>query len=517
MDFPSDYIHSISVFLTLLMIYALSKTFLFKQSNKSSAARKIPEPSRPWPLIGHLHLLGRHDPICRQMGSMADMLGPIFWLKLGRHRLLVVSSPELVKNCFTTNDKILATRPSIAAGRYMGYNNAILALAPQGKYWRDIRKLVTVELLSTDRLELLKHIRFLEVDTFIKELYKQSAAVDLSKSFEGLTFNMILRMVMGKRYSSDDYGEGNSEVSRYKSAIKKAEYLSGVFVEADAIPWLEWLDIQGHVRSMKETAKELDSVISGWLDEHLQKRRQATAELQDSDFMDAMLSTLPEDAVISGYTRHIIVKATALILTLTGSESISITLTWALSLLINNPTVVKVAQDELDREIGKEKWVEESDMNKLNYLQAIVKETLRLYPPGPITGLREAMEDCDIGGYLVPKGTRVIVNIWKLQRDPRVWKNPCEFRPERFMADNNGDHQNKFEFIPFSSGRRGCPGATYGLQVVQLTVARLLQGFHVRAAVGSSVDMREGLGISMPKVNPLHVCLTPRLHHRLYH
>ena len=143
--------------------------------------------------------------------------------------------------------------------------------------------------------------------------------------------------------------------------------------------------------------------------------------------------------------------------------------------------MLKAAQEELDLHVGKDKWVEESDIRNLNYLQAIVKETLRLYPPGPVTGLREAMEDCNVGGYYVPKGTRLIINIWKQQRDPRVWSNPFEFKPERFMTTHaNVDVRGQnFEYITFSSGRRSCPGLTFGMQVVHLALARLLLGFDI--------------------------------------
>ncbi|KAM3731522.1 hypothetical protein ACB098_12G169800 [Castanea mollissima] len=196
-----------------------------------------------------------------------------------------------------------------------------------------------------------------------------------------------------------------------------------------------------------------------------------------------------------------------MVLIITGSESTSITLTWVLSLLLNHPCVLKAAQEELDLHVGKDKWVEESDIRNLNYLQAIVKETLRLYPAGPVTGLREAMEDCNVGGYYVPKGTH-----------PRVWSNPSEFKPERFMTTHaNVDVRGqKFEYIPISFGRRSCPGLTFGMQVVHLALARLLQGFDIMTVGGAEVDMREGSGLDLPKVDPLNVILKPRLPKELY-
>ena len=198
---------------------------------------------------------------------------------------------------------------------------------------------------------------------------------------------------------------------------------------------------------------------------------------------------------------------------MTGSESTAETLIWALSLLLNNPHALKTAQEELDLHVGRDKWVQEPDIAKLKYLRAVVKETLRLYPPGPLSGPREAGEDCRVGGYDVKKGTRLIVNLWKLHRDSRIWSDPHEFKPERFL----GDHANvefrgqQFEYIPFSAGRRMCPAVSFGLQEVHLTLARVLQGFDMSTPMGVPVDMTEGLGIALPKVCPLEVILTPRI------
>lgn len=206
------------------------------------------------------------------------------------------------------------------------------------------------------------------------------------------------------------------------------------------------------------------------------------------------------------------------ILLLTGTESTAVTLTWTLSLLLNNPKALKAAQEEMDTHVGRNRWVDESDIPKLHYLQAVLKESLRVNPTGPVTGPREAMEDCYIANQFVPKGTRLTVNIWKLHRDPRIWSDPCEFRPERFLtthADVGFKGQN-FEYMPFSLGRRSCPATTLGLTVVQSVLARLIQGFDMRTKDGEPVDMSEGLGIALPKATPLEAVLSPRLPLELY-
>ncbi|KAH6810643.1 hypothetical protein C2S51_024405 [Perilla frutescens var. frutescens] len=522
MDFlslPSETEIALLFLATIILIYYFKSSQPTK--NKKTLATTPPEPPGAWPLIGHLHLLGGRAPVCRTLGAIADEHGPIFSLRLGSHPGLVVSNCAMIKECFTTNDRVFVTRPSMAIGKYLGYQNASFGLSPYGHYWRNVRKMVTVDLFTARRLHDLRHVRAAEVDGFIKELWKCSGdeskkVVALSRRIDHLTFNIIMRMLAGKRFS---FSDGDNEDMEFKKAIKKALYLGGVFVYSDAIPSLEWLDIRGYIKSMKQTFKKVDKVFEDWVQERIQTRKQKNDEISESsDFMDVMLSAIEENEVVDGYSRETVIKATILMLILTGSESTAETLIWAISLLLNNPNTLKLAQDELDNHVGKDRWVQESDINSLNYLQAIFKETLRLYPPGPLAGPREALEDCHISGYFVPKGTHLIVNLWKLHRDPNAWSAPDEFRPERFLDENK--HINFkgqcFEFIPFSSGRRMCPGMTFGLQVIYLTVARLLQGFDLSTQTGEAVDMGEGLGIALPKLKPLDIVLTPRLPPKLY-
>ncbi|KAF9622555.1 hypothetical protein IFM89_032120 [Coptis chinensis] len=197
---------------------------------------------------------------------------------------------------------------------------------------------------------------------------------------------------------------------------------------------------------------------------------------------------------------------------LDGWDNTTVTLTWALCLLLNNKQVLKRAQCELDAQVGKERQVEDSDINTLPYNQAIVKESMRLYPPGPIIE-RETTEDCDVGGFRIPAGTRLCINLWKLQRDPNVWPNdPQEFQPERFLnghadIDMKGQH---FELIPFGSGRRMCPGVSFSLQVMHLVLARIIHGFELRTPTDADIDMSTTLGMISWKATPLEVLLTPR-------
>ncbi|KAG9440790.1 hypothetical protein H6P81_020955 [Aristolochia fimbriata] len=509
----------------LVALVLFNMLLVSKRRNRGKAHGEVepPEATGRWPIIGHLLLLGGKQPIMRTLGALADKYGSAFVLWVGVHRTLVISSAELARECFTTHDKVLASRPRSTAGKHLGSDYALFAFSSYGPYWREVRKVVVSNLLSSQQVDLLKRVRSTEIDFCIKELHKLWAkngkapvAVEMKQYFRDLALNNVARAICGKRYFGSGVVEDAKDVQKFHRAIAGLFYLGGIFVLSDAVPSLEWLDIGGHVASMKNNIKELDSIISVWLEEHRQ-RRLAGEKPTDPDFIDVLLSVV-ETTQFPDYDSEIVMKTTSWALILAGSDTTFITLTWALSLLMNNRHVLKKAQEELDGVVGKDRNVDGSDMKNLPYLQAITKETLRLYPAAPLSVPHQATEDCTIGGYHVPAGTRILTNLWKIQRDPRHWAEPDAFRPERFLTthaevDMKGKH---FELIPFGSGRRMCPGASFALEVINLTLARLLHGFDIETPAGAPVDLTEDLGISLPKATPVEVLVSPRLPSNLY-
>lgn len=194
---------------------------------------------------------------------------------------------------------------------------------------------------------------------------------------------------------------------------------------------------------------------------------------------------------------------------LAGTDTSAITTEWALAELINQPNILRKAAQEIDSVVGKTRLLEESDIPQLPYLQAVVKETLRLHPAGPLIP-RKSSRDCVIAGYHIPAKTHLFVNVWAIHRDPNYWENPLEFNPERFLT-GNGDGQldvrgQHYHFLPFGSGRRSCPGTTLGMSVVQRTLGALVQCFDWKVENGRAVDMDEGPGLTLPRARPL-VCM----------
>ncbi|XP_055836040.1 cytochrome P450 82A3-like [Solanum dulcamara] len=522
MDFFLAITYATTVIIFLYFIYMLLEgIFSNKKGNVNN--RTPPKVAGAWPVIGHLHLFSGSNQPHKTFGLMADKYGPIFTVKFGVHQVLVVNDSKIAQDCLTTNDKALASRPKSLAVELLAYNYAVFGLGPYGPYWRELKKIVVLELLSNHRVQMFRHIREFQVKTTIKTTYEKWSKekmndssnfvkIEMKEWFENLTMTIIVRMLFGKELEVQDG-------KRARKAMTNFFKLLGAFVVADYIPSLRCLDIGGYEKEMKENAKEIDYILEKWLVEHKKKTSCGEKKCEDEkDFMDIMLS-LFEDAMdedLAAFDADTIIKSTCLSMLAGGSDTIVVSLTWTLSLLLNNPQVMEKAQEELDIQVGRNTLVDESHINNLVFLQAITKESLRLYPPGPLLAPHESLEDCTIGGYNIPKGTRVLFNLWKIQRDSIIWSEPDLFKPERFLTthkdlDVKGNH---FELIPFGAGRRICPGISSTLVLLHLTLANLLHSFKITRPSDEPIDMTASFAT---KATPLEVLVAPRLSLDLYY
>lgn len=267
----------------------------------------------------HLHKLGGQIPFFRTLAALADKYGPIFTLRLGKSRALVISNCEAVKDCFTKNNRVFATRPRSTQGKYLGYNHVAFGFSPYGPYWLDMRKMVVVELLSSCRLETLKHVHSSEVDAFVKGLHAlcnreghnglRPTNVVISDWIQHLTLNVMTRMIDGKRYF-DSGREGGEGEEQNIGKIVKEFMVAGNPVAADVIGFPDWIDFKGEVKEMKRIVKELDSLMGSWVEEHYAKKE--TNSSHKHDFIDVMLSVIEDNSQL-GYTRETIIKATSMV------------------------------------------------------------------------------------------------------------------------------------------------------------------------------------------------------------
>lgn len=306
------------LFAILLVLYYLS--------TRISKKNVAPEAGDAWPIIGHLHLLGGSKLPHLVFGSMADKYGPIFTVRLGVQRSLVVSSWEMMKEIFTTNDVIVSGRPKFLAAKHLSYNYAMFGFSPYGSFWVELRKITTLQLLSNRRLELLKHVRVSEMEISMRQLYKLwsekkngsgRVLVDMKKWFGELNLNVTLRVVFGKRYVGGGAASNDEEARRCRRVMREFFRLLGVVVVADSLPFLRWLDLGGYERAMKKTAREMDSIVSGWLEEHRIKSDSSGEANMEQDFMDVMLSAV-KNIDLCGFDADTVIKATCMVGILTS-------------------------------------------------------------------------------------------------------------------------------------------------------------------------------------------------------
>lgn len=198
-----------------------------------------------------------------------------------------------------------------------------------------------------------------------------------------------------------------------------------------------------------------------------------------------------------------------------GTETVASILEWAMSELLRSPTELMRAQNELAAVVGLDRKVEDGDLEKLAYLRCICKEVLRLHPPLPLL-LRESLEDCTVGGHVIPRKSRVWINVWAMGRDERNWPGANTFRPSRFAEEDAGiDFRGgDFRYLPFGFGRRSCPGMQLGMYAVELGLAQLLHCFEWSLPDGmkpGKLDMDDVFGLTAPKAVRLLAVPTPRL------
>ncbi|KAL7108914.1 hypothetical protein ACP275_06G142700 [Erythranthe tilingii] len=491
---------------TLLYASLVALFFILLIFKRKNYPNQPPSPAGALPILGHLHLL--KQPFHRTFHRFSQQHGPIFSLRLGVRSVVVVSSPNLVEECFTSsNDIVFSNRPPVLVNEYIGYNHTTMAGVPYGHQWRNLRRLGAQEVLSSARLNSFSQIRQEEVRRMLQSMIgKINGEIDHAKVVQlrpklfELIFNIIMRMLVGKIYSTSTENKGDE-----KLGIQFQEIVKEVFKQAlssnpeDFLPFLNWADYRGLKKKLDALGKKLDDFYQGLLEEHrLQKTNNTIVghllSLQESD------PDFYTDQTIKGFMTNMIIA---------GIDTSVVTIEWAMSLFLNHPEVLHKAKLEMDSHVGNQRLVVEQDLPNLNYLGNIILETFRMFPAAPLSVPRASSADCKIGGYDVQRGTILIVNAWAIHRDPRVWEEPTSFNPDRFQGKDN-NHVETQKLMPFGMGRRACPGAGLGQRMVGLGLGSLIQCFEWEILSVEKIDLNEGVGLTMPKLKPLEALCRPR-------
>ncbi|VFQ99067.1 unnamed protein product [Cuscuta campestris] len=484
----------ISLLLLLFPLYLISKHFRRKIKNHP------PAPFLALPVIGHLYLLKK--PLHRTLTRISKRYGPVVLLDLGSRKVLTVSSPSAAEECLSKNDVVFANRPRLMVGKYIGYNYTSLVWAPYGDHWRNLRRIVATEILSNNRLQTLHEIRADEVKSMLRKLSSASdsdSPADMKTLFFELMLNLLMRMIAGKRYYGDEVGD-IGEAERFKEIVKEVFLLSGVNNVGDYVPALS--RASGDLLKLQHKRDAFFQDLIADCRERIDNGGETAAGNKKS-FVEVLLTLQTEDPK---YYNDETIRALMSVILAAGTDTSVATMEWALSLLLNHPQVLKKARKEIDHLIGRERLIAEFDLANLPYLSCIIKETMRMYPAGPLGVAHESSKECTVGGYLIPKGTMLLLNFYSIHRDPKYWEDPESFKPERFegLEGVMGAKDHGYKWMPFGSGRRGCPGEGLAWRMIGLSLGSLIQCFDWERMEGSElVDMKEGGGLTMPKALPL--------------
>jgi cytochrome P450 len=450
---------------------------------------------------------------------LAKQYGPLMYLQLGSVNTLVASSPAMAKEFLKNQDHVFQYRPPLLLVQIVGNNWTFGVIS--GSTWRFVKRLCSNGLFKMKQLQSFQPLRMKEIQETIKDIYleaQEGKVVDVNTKLTSFSTNHMTQILFGKRYCG--VGTYQKEAQWFKEINAAILHWAGAFIVADYIPYLKWVTkLQGITASLQRLQIQVSSFIPKIIDEHRNAPLTANASIHDraKDFVDVLIATRGENGI--GYLSNEAIQDIIMDMLLGGIGTIVGTLEWAMAELLLQPNIMKHAQKELDNLVGTNRLVEESDLHDLPYIQAILKETFRLHPPAPFLAPHHSIEACQVQGYTIPANTRVIVNVWAIGRDPNSWENPLKFDPDRFMKHPEIDVQGQdFSLLPFGSGRRGCPGRSLGMLVVQIMLAKLLQSFDWSLPNNQHhLDMSERFGLDLKKAEALCAMAHPRLPSHFYH
>nr|ABS53040.1 Cald5H [Leucaena leucocephala] len=496
--------------LAMALLFAIPLLLLLGLLSRFRKRPPYPPGPKGLPIIGNMAMMDQLTH--RGLAKLANLYGGILHLRMGFLHMVAISDADSARQVLQVHDNIFSNRPATIAISYLTYVRADMAFAHYGPFWRQMRKICVMKLFSRKRAESWQSVQD-EVETVVRTVGANTGKeVNIGELVFSLTKNITYRAAFGSSSR-----EGQDE---FIGILQEFSKLFGAFNIADFIPSLSWVDPQGLNARLAKARGSLDSFIDKIIDEHMQNKKK---EDEEGDMVDELLAFYSEDhsKVSESDDLHNSIKLTkdnikAIIMDVMfgGTETVASAIEWAMAELMRSPEDLKRVQRELAEVVGLDRRVQESDMEKLTYLKCALKETLRLHPPIPLL-LHETAEDAVVSGYFVPKKSRVMINAWAIGRDRNAWEDPDSFKPARFLGEGVPDFKgSNFEFIPFGSGRRSCPGMQLGLYALEMAVAHLLHCFSWELPDGmkpSEMDMSDVFGLTAPRASRLVAVSRKRL------
>lgn len=463
--------------------------------------KNLPPGPFPLPIIGNMLQLGSkpHE----SYAQLSKKYGPLMSIHLGSQYTVIVSSPEMAKEILQKHGQVFSGRTITQAVHACDHHKIAMGFIPVENIWRDMRKICKEHMFSHHSLEASQELRQQKLQQLLdysQKCCETGRAVDIREA----SFITTLNLMSATLFSTQATEFESKATGEFKEIIQGVTTSLGVANFADYFPILKPFDLQGIKRKADGYFGRLLKLIEGYLNERLESRRSNPDAPKKNDFLETLVDIIEanEYKLTTDHLTHLMLD-----LFVGGSETSTPSIEWIMSELVMNPDKMAKVKEELKSVVGDKKLVDESEMPRLPYLQAVIKEVLRFHPPGPLLLPRKAESDQEVNGYFIPKGTQILFNAWAMGRDPSIWKNPESFEPERFLDQNIDFKGQDFQLIPFGSGRRICPGMPLANRILHMTTATLVHNFDWKLEEGTAdADNKEELfGFAIRRAVPLRI------------
>ncbi|XP_025883594.1 premnaspirodiene oxygenase-like [Solanum lycopersicum] len=496
------------IFLFLFLSFLYLLVVQWKKSRNLN--KKLPP--GPWklPFIGSVHHLALEGGLPHHaLTNLGKKYGPFMHLQVGEISTVVVSSMDMAREVLKTHDLAFASRHKILAFDIILYKSTDIGFCSYGDYWRQMRKVCVLELLTTKNVRSFSSIRRDEASRLVQFIRSSTCG-------EPINVTERISWYQSSITCKTAFGELLKDQEKFLGILREFTEVAGGFSTADIFPSIKILQVLSGLKSrILKFHKNVDVIVEDVINEHkknLASGKKGNGAFGGENLVDVLLR-LKESGELKIPITNDNIKAIIIDLFIAGTETTTTTTIWAMTEMIRNPSVLAKAQTEVREAFkGKEEIFNEDVIEELKYLKQVVKETLRLHPPLPLLIPRECREETNINGYTIPLKTRVVVNVYSMGRDPKYWEDAESFIPERFEGSSVDFMGNNFEYLPFGSGRRMCPALSFGLINVYLPLANLLYHFDWKlpdCVKLEDMDMNEFSGIAAARKSELYLIATP--------
>ncbi|KAL4628912.1 hypothetical protein ACB092_05G271400, partial [Castanea dentata] len=454
--------------------------------NFKLASQTLPPGPKPFSIIGNILQLSNLPH--RALAKLSKTYGPLMTLKLGSITTIVISSPNLAKEALQKNDQAFSSRPIPDKAHVFDRHKFSMRWLPTNSKWKNLRKACATQRFAAQRLHAtqgLRHRKEQELLDHVNRSCKSGAPIDIGRVVLFTKITIVLNSI-SNTFSSMDLAQYDSNLSQeFRDIVYGVAEEGGRPNIADYFPALRGIDPQGVRKRTRTFYTKIFGILDGIIKQRLQLRASSKGSKAGNDVLDLLFSLLEED---NSKISLLDIKNLLMDLFLAGIGTTSSTVEWAMTVLLHNPEKMAIARDELKEVLGKDGHVQESDISKFHYLQAIAETNVEM---------------C---GFIVPKNAQILINVWAMGRDSSVWQNPNVFMPERFLAQDIDFKGRDFELIPFGAGRRICPRLPLANRMVHLMLASLLHHFAWKLPDEmrpEDMDIGETFGITLHRAVPL--------------